>query len=105
MENNIENARRIIALQCSRSVTEIKTEFSFQGVVCKVHGKPTKIVRLGLPTVVLLTPESTPQTMHVSGEAPDQFVVAVQELNDRGQVFYTSLQPGWALPDFLWTKA
>jgi len=74
------------------------------GVDSRIRGKPVKIVDLSIPSVTLLTEDSTPQVQKLDGQARASFTEAVEKLVETGQKFYTFLCPTWALPAVIWEK-
>jgi len=70
-----------------------------------LKAKVVRIVDLNVPTVALLTKDSTPQRQVVDNGAYDSFIAAVKELLETGRSFYTVLRPDWNLPAALWEKS
>ncbi|MDQ5893655.1 MAG: hypothetical protein QG640_667 [Patescibacteria group bacterium] len=67
-----------------------------------LHARSVRVVDVGIPTVDLLSPESTRQNGSLSTTAVAEFDEALKKLVKRGTKFYTMLRPNWALPAVLW---
>lgn len=73
------------------------------GVHRKLRGEMTKIIDVGVPTVQLLTSDSTTESTVVSGSALSEFAQAVHELIENKKPFYTQLHKDWSHPAFEWS--
>jgi len=70
--------------------------------VGRVIGSATKVIRIGLPMISILTAESTPQIAKIDPGAEDAFLAAADTLLKGGTEFYTVLRPDWALAALSW---
>jgi hypothetical protein len=76
-----------------------------QKEISRIQANRTNIVNIGVPSVTLLTEDSTPEIQKLDESAEVSFEMAVENLVKTGQKFYTQLRPTWALPAILWEKA
>ncbi len=80
-------------------------QMGWKGGPVTIHDQSRKIVRIGVPRVIILADESTPQRLLLHSEAGTNFENAARRLVDEGVEFYTFLRPDWAIPALLWTIA
>ena len=71
----------------------------------KLKGVSQRLVQIGIPTVTLLTDDSTTQRFILSGDASVEFTLAAHELVRKGTAFYTQMRPDWNIPMIFWQKA
>lgn len=74
------------------------------GALCSIWGHSTRIVPMGVPEVVLLSEDSTPQNPKLHPDAERNFMEAAHRLIQEGVEFYTFLRPTWAVRSLRWTR-
>jgi len=100
---NLEKLESFTVYEAHRScAAQITLEIESLGKKFTICGKETRMVQIGVPTVELLTKNSTPENMCLSGEAISYLREAVRCLIGGGVNFYTELKSGWNTPVFYW---
>ncbi len=106
MQGNDQGKQNILSLIKAHGVQKksptIEVEVVVNGRTFTLLGSKEQIVDMGLTSVVLLSPESTPDNFISATTAPKEFELALGKLVTGGTKFYTVLQSSWALPAFIW---
>ena len=102
---NVTTIHKAFELQIAGTYPLIELEIIVSDKQVKLLGRKTLIVMLGIPSVTILSKQSTPAKRMLCDKAESGFSAAVSSLLENGGCFYTEQNPGWTLPAYTWTKA
>ena len=99
----INNFNLMAFVQCQSKILSQTIFVLINGKRRTLKGVSCNVWSSGIPKVILLTNDSTPQRAIVRPGAEQNFCHCVANLIKNGTIFYTQLLSGWNWPVFMWS--
>jgi len=96
---------RVVTAAHSIKSSSVEVQVTVDGAQYRLCGKSARVMDMSIPSIELLTKDSTSQTAVLAESATADFTKASEALVKDGHQFYTVLRSGWNLPAFLWQVA